>query len=977
MAAVTAKYECTNTNLSVHLKPKRLPREKLQSIACALEVIVQEFGFNYQAVTDDELPTLQEYCFKLIFDMCERNEMDSIHMVKDVIQGLTDSSGHTILSRYVQKEDLEKIKNIVNAKLERILSKGETPLHVAMRLGRSLYSVKLLKGAGCGTPEDRDYKGRLPVHIAAKNDRSYAIEELMPKAQGVVVPNIYYYSNKHKINLTPLALAVFTGQISVFIEIKKVGQICLAAVRAGGEKMTLLHLAIHANQFEILKYLLIEHFEDIKSVLDVADENGCTPTILAAGLGDEAALTLLLDKGANIESRDLKGRTAVHHAVMKRQIPALCILAGYGAKLQPIDLDEKMPTDLLGVEDIAFKKAITNFINDWDYKRKTYPVNFALHHPENLVFKGGGPKGVAYLGAIKVLQARGLLANVKRFAGTSAGAITAALLSVSCNAEEAENLLIQTAGTYFFDHPFTDERLEELVKDNLNVKVLKEAYDVISECIASGSASPAFKAAGLKLANAIWKCTGVCEGRRFLIWIENEIAQRTGIPYCTFGELADLIARGKKNPQGRPFRHLHIYATKLGASTEIVRFSTEDPKYRNLVISEAVRASISIPVVFKPHILIFKRKLENGEYEFYTHNETQTSLDYDKLKEHLRLGTHIAESSYVDGGLIYNFPISAFDRRGYTHYGVPEEEKGYYQFNRRTLGFSLNSVKEDRDKVHEVKSVENIGQLLMGVYSVFRHAETILDKADSDPRDKERIVALDNQGISLLSFSTTPMLGKGAKASDAAEKITNEFLDKQEEKVKALADKSTNSPQVRPSTLVPRHDMHVEMHITEEEAKKILTLGPNALKSISLNRACKGADQAISTFLSIFVITLPLTVPTLVFLSDERKSTKSRKFELLALDDPRFNLFEYISQGEYEAAYGEFMEHQGFFRSIMKTYVFVSALKKCLQRCDNDYYRVSEYDDHERFRRYMYFFTQTQIIPSIIPRSFVYDLPEL
>jgi NTE family protein len=47
----------------------------------------------------------------------------------------------------------------------------------------------------------------------------------------------------------------------------------------------------------------------------------------------------------------------------------------------------------------------------------------------NLVFEGGGVKGIAYAGAIEVLEKESILSDIKRVAGTSAGAITAALLA--------------------------------------------------------------------------------------------------------------------------------------------------------------------------------------------------------------------------------------------------------------------------------------------------------------------------------------------------------------------------------------------------------------------------------------------------------------------------------------------------------------------------------------------------------------------
>ena len=41
---------------------------------------------------------------------------------------------------------------------------------------------------------------------------------------------------------------------------------------------------------------------------------------------------------------------------------------------------------------------------------------------KNLVFKGGGVLGIAYAGAIEILEEKQILQQVQRVAGTSAGA---------------------------------------------------------------------------------------------------------------------------------------------------------------------------------------------------------------------------------------------------------------------------------------------------------------------------------------------------------------------------------------------------------------------------------------------------------------------------------------------------------------------------------------------------------------------------
>mgnify|MGYP000421601976 CR=1 FL=1 len=71
---------------------------------------------------------------------------------------------------------------------------------------------------------------------------------------------------------------------------------------------------------------------------------------------------------------------------------------------------------------------------------------------ENLVFEGGGVKGIAYAGALQALETKNILKDVKRVAGTSAGAITAALVSLKYEAAAITKVVNNTAFKTFQDH---------------------------------------------------------------------------------------------------------------------------------------------------------------------------------------------------------------------------------------------------------------------------------------------------------------------------------------------------------------------------------------------------------------------------------------------------------------------------------------------------------------------------------------------
>ncbi|MCK5430712.1 MAG: patatin-like phospholipase family protein, partial [Anaerolineales bacterium] len=59
---------------------------------------------------------------------------------------------------------------------------------------------------------------------------------------------------------------------------------------------------------------------------------------------------------------------------------------------------------------------------------------------KNLVFKGGGIKAFAYIGALEVFEKHNILPQIERVAGNSAGSIVSTLLSFRLNAAETANL---------------------------------------------------------------------------------------------------------------------------------------------------------------------------------------------------------------------------------------------------------------------------------------------------------------------------------------------------------------------------------------------------------------------------------------------------------------------------------------------------------------------------------------------------------
>ena len=69
---------------------------------------------------------------------------------------------------------------------------------------------------------------------------------------------------------------------------------------------------------------------------------------------------------------------------------------------------------------------------------------------KHLVFAGGGPRAVSFLGAIEILQKHNMLTNVKHYWGNSAGALMATCMSLNTTTAELRRV--------FFDMDFTKFR---------------------------------------------------------------------------------------------------------------------------------------------------------------------------------------------------------------------------------------------------------------------------------------------------------------------------------------------------------------------------------------------------------------------------------------------------------------------------------------------------------------------------------------
>ena len=193
---------------------------------------------------------------------------------------------------------------------------------------------------------------------------------------------------------------------------------------------------------------------------------------------------------------------------------------------------------------------------------------------ENLAFEGGGAKGVAYLGVAPELERAGVLKYIKRCSGTSAGSVTALGFALGLSTEQGEAAFNVDASKFLFDTPSGD--------------------------IVNGKAR-----ASLALARR----QGMNEGHGYRELIRDALRKHTGNPDLTFKQLFDVTGR-----------ELCIVGSNLSQQSADYFHMKTTP---NMPIADAVRISVSLPVLCAPSV-----------YKGCT---------------------------YVDGGLVDNYPVAAFD----------------------------------------------------------------------------------------------------------------------------------------------------------------------------------------------------------------------------------------------------------------------------------------------------------------------------
>jgi len=228
----------------------------------------------------------------------------------------------------------------------------------------------------------------------------------------------------------------------------------------------------------------------------------------------------------------------------------------------------------------------------------------------NLVFEGGGVKGIAYIGVLDVLADREIISGIQRIGGTSAGAINAILLGIGFTSKETKDILWSLNFNDFMD----------------------DSWGVVRDT------------------NRLIEKFGWYKGDYFRDWIGKLIKEKTGNSESTF---ADIEAMKDK----RNFKSLYFMGTNLSTSFTEVFSAEHTPR---TCVADAVRISMSIPLFFaakrsiRGDVYVDGGVLDNYPIKLFDRKKYLSSENYTETKYYKTINSRIAASERPISSCVYN-----------------------------------------------------------------------------------------------------------------------------------------------------------------------------------------------------------------------------------------------------------------------------------------------------------------------------------
>ncbi len=620
-------------------------------------------------------------------------------------------------------------------------------------------------------PDIRDEQGNSALHIAAhlghieffnalKNKMLLA--ESKSESQSETFPWPFNSNGEN-----PLHSAALAGRISLLIKALENNKREIETQTASGD--TILHLLASRERLPLL-ILLLERFPELPvQKVNEMGQNAFMRAILINPSDEQLIaqhvklLKLFIEHHIDIYAIDDEGSTALHLAVKTNQLVIVRFLLANGAFVHAQDHRGKLPLDYTAPD-----SPIAVLLNHANSVKNT---EFSIERSKwkNLVFEGGGVKGLAYASALRRLEEEKVicLKDIERVGGTSAGAITALLVGLGFSWDEIEHLcnlktlpgsdLPQIKFTELLDGEHSATLLAAKNKDwNKEKQEVSELFEKLIKIDGPWSATSAYLNGTIAQAKAfknkieqnysssiksLYKHFGLCHGKKLYdlsdLLIRKQYAKALG------KDISEIITPVTfKELKAAGFKDLSFVG--VNTRTGLVEFfSHELTPY--MLVANAVRISMSIPMIFKPVHSVTKNK--EGQLK-------------------------ISKDLYIDGGVVLNFPLGLFD------YALNQEghfDRNHATINESTLGLRLTHPKtlpEESAALQELTLSGWITGTLLKLKDKYQESNNILTG------NAFRTVYIDVQGINMLDFELVEQKIYKEKLRKMGEDGAAEFIER-------------------------------------------------------------------------------------------------------------------------------------------------------------------------------------------------------
>lgn len=221
--------------------------------------------------------------------------------------------------------------------------------------------VKTLLSNNAKLALSKDMDGRTPLHWATSFQNKELVSVLLnpsewskDKSEKKIIVDIDDYIDDS--NWTPFHIAASTGNLDIFILIATHNPTPDPNLQTSTGQ-TAFHYAVSKNHFEIVEYLL----KEMRASVRIKDKKGQLPLHRAAGIGSEKMVQIIVEIGKSpLDTTDLFGMTALHHALAEGHADVALQLVKYGADWKKTTSDGESVFDVALNDKVRvfFKKAL-------------------------------------------------------------------------------------------------------------------------------------------------------------------------------------------------------------------------------------------------------------------------------------------------------------------------------------------------------------------------------------------------------------------------------------------------------------------------------------------------------------------------------------------------------------------------------------------------------------------------------------------